>query len=280
MDLSQEMILSVLTANSSNPTFQRDPILGSLTRSIDFAKKIDMYRLSCDRQNNDSVGNCPKKHGLQKFITEDVTYYCNGCERRMNIRQTMWGCRRCNYDLCYQCFSKSKSYDNNINNIHNKHTNSSSQRSPHNIGNMNNLHNNKPSQQYGRSHSHKPLFTRHMTLEEANTLEINDKIDHRDQVGRFTYATVLGKQGTNLKIHYDGWSCKWDIWSNFELEIHKFAHAGSISKRSAHRFRQLEKGNYVDINPTQRHPGWKCGQIRRLDQKSGQIQVVYEFADK
>ena len=70
------------------------------------------------------------------------------------------------------------------------------------------------------------------------------------------------------------------ILYDFSGEIHRFAVAGSISKRRAHRFEHLKKGDYVDINPTQRHPGWKCGEIRRLDQKSGQVQVVYESMDK
>jgi len=125
-----------------------------------------------------------------------------------------------------------------------------------------------------------PPFESHMTLQQGFKLKIHDKIDHRDQVGRFVFATVSEKQGTNLKIHYDGWSRKWDTWSDFNKEIHRFAAAGSISKRPSHRFSELKKGDYVDINPSQRHPGWKCGEIRRLDQKSGQVQVVYECGDK
>jgi len=125
-----------------------------------------------------------------------------------------------------------------------------------------------------------PPFDSHMTLQDASKLSVHKKIDHRDQVGRFVFATVSEKQGTSLKIHYDGWSRKWDTWSDFNAEIHRFAVAGSISKRPAHRFGHLKKGDFIDINPTQRHPGWKCGEIRRLDQKSGQVQVVYESMDK
>eukprot|EP01083_Nonionella_stella_P287383 978213_1 len=40
-----------------------------------------------------------------------------------------------------------------------------------------------------------PPFLSHMTLEEANKLQIHDKVDHRDQVGVFVYATVKEKQG-------------------------------------------------------------------------------------
>ena len=51
-----------------------------------------------------------------------------------------------------------------------------------------------------------PPFQSHMSLKQGKMLKIHDKIDHRDQVGRFVFATVCEKQGTNLKIHYDGMS--------------------------------------------------------------------------
>ena len=34
--------------------------------------------------------------------------------------------------------------------------------------------------------------------------------------------------------------------------------------------------DYIDINPVHRHPGWRFGQIRRVDKYSGQVQVVYK----
>ncbi|ETO24094.1 hypothetical protein RFI_13066 [Reticulomyxa filosa] len=42
------------------------------------------------------------------------------------------------------------------------------------------------------------------------------------------------------------------------------------------RFPGLKVRDYIDINPTLRHPGWKAGQIRRMDRSSGQVQVVYK----
>ena len=125
-----------------------------------------------------------------------------------------------------------------------------------------------------------PLFKSHMQLQDAFKLKLNDKIDHRDSSGRFVYATVSEKQGTNLKIHYVGWARKWDVWSDFQEELYRFAKPGSISNRPAHRFKELKKGDHIDINPTRTHYGWKCGEIRRLDQKSGQVQVAYKFADE
>ncbi|ETO21090.1 hypothetical protein RFI_16114, partial [Reticulomyxa filosa] len=86
--------------------------------------------------------------------------------------------------------------------------------------------------------------------------------------------------GSTLKVHYEGWSRKWDCYSDYKQELYRFARAGSISKRQAHRFRQLKKGDFVDINPKMRHEGWVVGEIRRKDKKSGQVQVVYEKDNK
>ena len=130
-----------------------------------------------------------------------------------------------------------------------------------------------------------PLFKSHMQLQDAVKLKVHDKIDHRDNSGRFINATVTEKQGTNLKIHYVG--CDYyeyglvpDVWSDFQEELYRFAKPGSISNRPAHRFKELKKGDHIDINPTRTHYGWKCGEIQKLDQKSGQVQVAYEFADE
>ena len=103
-----------------------------------------------------------------------------------------------------------------------------------------------------------------MTSQEAFKLKVNDKIDHRDQLGRFASATVTDKRGSKLKIHYDGWSQKWDVWSDWKQEIHLFAARGSISERPAHRMSHLKKGDYGDVNPSIRHSGWKAAEIRYL----------------
>ncbi len=95
----------------------------------------------------------------------------------------------------------------------------------------------------------KPLetpFPSPMSLRDARKLQVGDKIDHQDTDGRFLGATVIEKIGSDLKIHYDGWNSKWDVWSNYVRELRRFAVAGSISKRRAHRFKHLEEGDLVE----------------------------------
>eukprot|EP01083_Nonionella_stella_P196921 724274_1 len=129
-------------------------------------------------------------------------------------------------------------------------------------------------------------FKSHMTFNDALKLRVGDKIDHRCSNGLFLYATIREKEGTKLKIHYDKhrWSKKRDIWSNFKKEIYRFAKPGSISRRPAHRFKQIKQFDRIDINPIyssdiiqQRTPGWKYGSIFGFDKMSGQVLVqVYD----
>eukprot|EP01084_Bolivina_argentea_P102907 184352_1 len=47
-----------------------------------------------------SLRNCPGKHGLKTFITDN--HICDLCKKDMLIK-TAWGCRECDYDLCSDC---------------------------------------------------------------------------------------------------------------------------------------------------------------------------------
>ncbi|ETO08763.1 hypothetical protein RFI_28626 [Reticulomyxa filosa] len=125
-----------------------------------------------------------------------------------------------------------------------------------------------------------PEYIPHMTIEEAENLQLHDFIDHRDEVGRYLYASIVEKLGSRLKIHYEGWGRRWDSYNDYKKEIKRFAKARTISARPAHRFINLKKGDFVDINPKMRYPGWVAGEIRRKDKKSGQVQVVYEKDNK
>ena len=76
------------------------------------------------------------------------------------------------------------------------------------------------------------------------------------------------------------YQCK--TWLNFENQYNKFAPAGSISKRRQHRYPSLRKRDYILINPTLTHPGWKLGKIMGTDRvcgsgNLGQVYVRYKY---
>eukprot|EP01083_Nonionella_stella_P085429 236915_1 len=130
------------------------------------------------------------------------------------------------------------------------------------------------------------VFPSHITLEDAMKLSVGDKIDHRDNLGYFAIATVLEKQGSKLKIHYDGYPIKYDQWCDFEFvfALERFAPKGSISHRPSYQdhFRSLQVCDHVDINP--RLPGmfsgWEVGTIVRFSKTRGQVNVEYTYQRK
>ena len=89
-------------------------------------------------------------------------------------------------------------------------------------------------------------------------------------------ATIVDKDQYKVKIHYEGWNSKWDTWCDYKYETQRFAECRSISREPNTRFKDPKIRDYLDINPIQRHRGWRVGQIRRRDKYSGQVQVVYK----
>eukprot|EP01084_Bolivina_argentea_P179006 309345_1 len=122
-------------------------------------------------------------------------------------------------------------------------------------------------------------FIAHMSLEEASQLSINDEIDHRDFVGRSISSIIVDKNESKLKIRYIGWDSKWDIWSDYKNELHKFAKHKSISTRTKHRLLSLKIGDYIDIKPVNNSNEnmnvWTIGEVVEFDKQSGQINIVY-----
>ena len=117
-------------------------------------------------------------------------------------------------------------------------------------------------------------FIPHMSIEEVNNLQINDKIDHRNKNGKFVKAIIINKIGSKCYIHYEGEDETHTITSDCIQRRRRFAKYGSISSRPAgSRLAHLSIESPVDINPLLAHPGWTCGTIQNMDDESGQVQV-------
>eukprot|EP01084_Bolivina_argentea_P242072 406216_1 len=129
------------------------------------------------------------------------------------------------------------------------------------------------------------FFTVFLSIEQIKSLKPGDSIDHRDRYGLFRPATVITKSVTEIRIHYDNLSDKWDICIDFTasgFEKHRFASIRAISQRPSNRFKQLSVGDYVKINPPfkQIECSWKICKITKMDTKSGQLQVQYKHQNK
>ena len=95
----------------------------------------------------------------------------------------------------------------------------------------------------------------------------------RDKSGKFVAAKVVGRKGTTLIVDYRVSDVPLKVSRDFKKELHRLATIGSISGRIAHRFKDLEKDDFIDVNPRNEQRGWKCAMIKRFDPKSGQIEV-------
>eukprot|EP01083_Nonionella_stella_P098867 278101_1 len=138
-------------------------------------------------------------------------------------------------------------------------------------------------------HKNNELFNsfsvfKYVSVSDAHQLRIDDYMDHRDETGHFLLAKIINinsnkkkKKGKSYYIHYEGWDKKWDVWINVDKECNRkrIAPARSISRKSNTRFIDLQIGDNIDLNPLQRHKGWKCAIIKKLDKYSGQVQCQY-----
>ena len=123
-----------------------------------------------------------------------------------------------------------------------------------------------------------------LTLHECKRLIVGSMIDFRDNKGQFHGARIIEKEGqTRFYIHYEDnhEDNEWCDCKKSLFELNRFAKYKSISNRPAHRLKNVKIKDYVNINPIGRHPriGWRLGIIRKIDNKSGQIQVAYQRYD-
>ncbi|ETO27576.1 hypothetical protein RFI_09556 [Reticulomyxa filosa] len=171
-------------------------------------------------------------------------------------------------------------------------------------------------------------FPKHMTIAEAQQLQVGDVIDHRDCVGRYQVGQVLHCDNKgNVVIKYLDWDDTWNERCNFNKELFRFAKSNIISTSwQINKYKYIYKyiytyiymyiciiciylylfiyvyiffifvltrcamkhltvGDTLEVNPQMANDkggednlGWSRGTIRRLDDKSGQVQV--QFIDK
>eukprot|EP01083_Nonionella_stella_P080927 222622_1 len=117
----------------------------------------------------------------------------------------------------------------------------------------------------------------YMNQEQIDLIAVNDKLDHRNDEGKFIGAVVLNKQDATVTLQYDEVDDMKDVIVTENIEnVSKFGRYHSISKRKAHHFTNLMEEDYIDINTSyNNHEGWRYGEIIKIDDLSGQVQVGY-----
>eukprot|EP00466_Bigelowiella_natans_P010614 jgi/Bigna1/87866/estExt_fgenesh1_pg.C_250072 len=61
----------------------------------------------------DSHGKtCRNGHQLKQFDAPHASYVCDVCKKSAKLHETLFGCRKCDYDECNDCYQKSPQKDN------------------------------------------------------------------------------------------------------------------------------------------------------------------------
>ena len=86
------------------PTYRGEPMC-DLCRTPNLSKKNYFYHCSiCKFDKCASCStDCPGHHGLTGFYTPGDGFGCDGCGEILAQDSVMFGCRKCNYDLCANC---------------------------------------------------------------------------------------------------------------------------------------------------------------------------------
>eukprot|EP01084_Bolivina_argentea_P141274 248257_1 len=131
-------------------------------------------------------------------------------------------------------------------------------------------------------------FPKPLTLEQANKLKVNDFVDHQCTGVQYTGvpcvqykgfvvgAQIVEKNGTELKLTYQGWSYttgeQFIVYSDYSQCLYKFYPAWSISGRSPESDNEFKQGDFVDVNIM--NSGWRVGRIS--DTYKNQFKISYK----
>ena len=86
------------------PTYRGNPLC-DICRTENLNLKPYFYHCALckfDKCNNCST-DCPEHHGLKGFYTPIDGFGCDACGEVYEADSVMFGCRKCNYDLCANC---------------------------------------------------------------------------------------------------------------------------------------------------------------------------------
>ena len=94
-----------------------------------------------------------------------------------------------------------------------------------------------------------------------NGLKKGSLLDAKDTMGNWYKSLVIDIKGDDIKLHYQGWKPRWDVWlSRFSSDI---AHVCTRTRP----WRAFKVGDIVDANPKSRddHTAWTEGRIIKVD---------------
>ena len=89
-------------------------------------------------------------------------------------------------------------------------------------------------------------------------------IDAKDTMGNWYKSMIIDTKGEEVKVHYQGWKPRWDIW------MHRKSDDLAPLCTKTRPWRDFKKGDVVDANPRSRddHTAWTEGIVTAIERAS------------
>jgi hypothetical protein len=97
------------------------------------------------------------------------------------------------------------------------------------------------------------------TLQWRESMAVGDVIDAKDSEGRWFDSRIVAIEGDRVKVHYNGWSSRWDSWVDRNDE--------SIQPHLTHTddWRRLRVGDVLEIRGPGEKALWYKGFVKEVD---------------
>ena len=90
-------------------------------------------------------------------------------------------------------------------------------------------------------------------------IQVGDVIDAKDSEGRWFDSRIVAIEGDRVRVHYNGWSSRWDSWCDRKDE--------SIQPLFTHTddWRRLQVGDAVELRGRGEKALWYKGFVKEVD---------------
>eukprot|EP00523_Entomoneis_sp_CCMP467_P019717 CAMPEP_0168857200 /NCGR_PEP_ID=MMETSP0727-20121128/15605_1 /TAXON_ID=265536 /ORGANISM="Amphiprora sp., Strain CCMP467" /LENGTH=1184 /DNA_ID=CAMNT_0008911817 /DNA_START=100 /DNA_END=3654 /DNA_ORIENTATION=- len=126
------------------------------------------------------------------------------------------------------------------------------------------------------------------SLELMRRVQVGDFVDAQDVAGKWYEARVCNVTETSVKVHYIGWSSKWDTelkrWPDSHVSglANKLFPPASLWSRTPRWRERLTVGDIVEVRDTSsllQRPKWYKGEIKRIGKPSDPMRPLDGGAD-
>jgi len=98
-------------------------------------------------------------------------------------------------------------------------------------------------------------------------LKVGDLVDAMDSDQKWFESVIIEIKGTKAKVHFKGWSSKWDSYLDIQSASIQYLHTKTP------KWRIFQEGDEIEIRSEGEPPRWYDGKVLQVDKKAQKIHV-------